>query len=260
MGWAALSDFAKTESFGIFLGAFFGAFFAFAFTRLGTLRDRLFARKQKHRTALVGIEKQGNEYQNFIGDNLFVANDYITIAKECVSNNQSFLYFNELHELPIDKSLGLALGNIDLVNDLFSLEASVVKVNSSMRSLNKYIATMEQAFVNKNIHIGAYLTNVQSIMSKFAEIQIFLHDLETENKDLMARTRVLIKSGDRSFYTLLLGRVMRKKFTKRQLEQVPSELKKLNEEIDETKSTDRKRIDKLLKLTEKGSKERNRYL
>ncbi len=248
-----LLDILRSVSFGIFLSAFLGAFFAFLFTRFGTLADKLFTRKQKHRTALVGIEKQGNEYQNFIGDNLFVINDYVTIANKNIANEQPFLYFNELHELPIDKTLATKLGNLDMVNDLFSIEASVVKINSSIRSLNRFREMMEQAFINKNIDLATYLANIKILIAKLAEIAVFLNDLEEENKNLVAKARVLIHKGNKSFYIFLLGRIMKKKFTKRQLKKIPLELKKLNEEIEETKSTDRKRIDKLLELIE-GSK------
>lgn len=249
-----LHDILKSVSFGIFLSAFLGAFFAFLFTRFGTLADKLFARKQKHRTALVGIEKQGNEYLNFIGDNLFVVNDYVAIANKNIASKQPFLYFNELHELPIDKTLASKLGNLDMVNDLFSLEASIVKINSSIRSLNRFREMMEQAFINKNIDLATYLANVRILVAKFAEIAVFLNDLEDENRKLIAKARVLIHKDNKSFYIFLLGRVMKKKFTKRQIKKIPLELKKLNEEIDKTKSTDRKRIDKLLELIE-GDKE-----
>lgn len=249
-----LSDLIQSESFGIFLSAFLGAFFAFLFTRFGTFADRLFARKQKHRTALVGIEKQGNEYQNFIGDNLFVVNDYVTIANKSVAEAQPFLYFNELHELPIDKTLATKLGNLDMINDLFDLEASVVKINSSIRSLNRFRETMEQAFINKNIELPAYLINVKSIITKHTEIAVFLNDLEKENKSLISKARVLIKASDNSFYTFVLTRVMKKKFTKSQLKKIPAELAELNKEIAKTKSTDRKRIDKLLNLMDAKGK------
>lgn len=55
----ALSDLVTTQSLGIFASAFLGAFFAFMFTRIGTLVDRLFTRKQKHRTGELakGIRK-----------------------------------------------------------------------------------------------------------------------------------------------------------------------------------------------------------
>ena len=250
MSTETLHDILKSVSFGIFLSAFLGAFFAFLFTRFGTLADKLFIRKQKHRTALVGIEKQGNEYQNFIGDNLFIVNDYVTIANKNIVNKQPFLYFNELHELPIDRTLVTKLGNLDMVNELFSLEASVAKINGSIRSLNRFREMMEQAFINKNIDLATYLANIETFIAKLAEIAVFLNDLESENKNLIAKARVLIHRDNKSFYIFLLGRVMKKKFTKRQLKKVPSELEKLNKEIEETKSTDRKRIDKLLELIE----------
>ena len=246
--YSILHDLSRLESLGIFLSAFLGAFFAFLFTRFGTLVDRLFSRRQKHRTGLVAIEKQGNEYQNLIGDNLFVVKDYTDIANRQLADKQPFIYFNELHELRIDKEIDFMLGNIDMVNELFSFEASVIKINSSIRSLNRFMSLMQDAFVNKNIDLETHLINVEIILSKLAEITIFLTDLERENQALIAKSRVLIKSNDRSLYAFLLRRVMKKNFTKSQIKQFPAELKTLKEEVEETKTTDRKRIDELLKL------------
>jgi hypothetical protein len=47
---------------------------------------------------------------------------------------------------------------------------------------------------------------------------------------------------------------MKKKYTERQIIQFPAELKKLEQEIEETKTTDRKRIDRLLELLEDDKK------
>jgi hypothetical protein len=246
--FAALPDLIQTESFRILLAAFLGAFFAYLFTRLGALADRLFARRQKHRTGLVLIEKQGNEYQNFIGDNLFVINDYTKIAKRRLAEKAPFLYFNELHELPIDKEVYLKLGNIDMVNELFNLEASVEKINSSVRSLNRFMSLIQDAFINKNIDLGTYFANVEVILFKFAEIAVFLNDLEKENKELIAKSRVLIRSNNSSLYVFLLGRVLKKKITEKERKQFPKELDKLEKEIEETKSNDLTRIAKLLEL------------
>lgn len=251
---ASLHNLVTTKYFGIFLSAFLGAFFAYLFTRIGTLADRLFNRKQKHRTGLVAIEKQGNEYQNYIGDNLFVADDYIKIAKRRLTDKKPFIYFNELHELPIDKKIYPMIGNIDMVNELFSLEASVAKINSSIRSLNRFMGLIQDAFINQKIDLATYLVNVKIMIEKFAEITVFLHDLEEENKKLIAKTRVLLKTSNHSFYIFLLSKLMRKKFTKRQTKRFPLELKKLNKEIEDTKSNDRKRIDKLLQAIEENKK------
>lgn len=144
------------------------------------------------------------------------------------------------------------LGNIDMVNDLFSLEASVVKINSSIRSLNKFLTLMQDAFINKNIDLQTYLINAEILIGKLAEIALFLNDLEKENKDIIAKSRVLMKSQETSIYVFLLRRIMRKKYSKRQLKQFPVELKKLSKEIEEIKSTDRKRIDNLLKEINKS--------
>lgn len=238
----------KSASFGIFLSAFLGAFFAFLFTRFGTLADKLFVRRQRHRTALVGIEKQGNEYQNLIGDNLFIINDFITIANKNLDDELPFLYFNELHELPIDKKLVNGLGNLDMINNLFNLEANVIKINSSINSLNKFRGVMEHAFINKNIDLPTYLANIRILILKFTEIAVFLNDLETENKNLIAKARILIDGENKSFYIFILGKVMKRNLTAKQLKKIPFELEKLDKEIEETRSTDRNRINKLLKL------------
>jgi hypothetical protein len=75
-----------------------------------------------------------------------------------------------------------------------------------------------------------------------------LNDLEKENKELIAKSRVLIRSNNSSLYVFLFGRVLKKKFTERERKQFPAELDMLKKEVEETRSKDRTRIDKLLEL------------
>lgn len=240
----------QTVLLGVLFSAFLGAFFAFLFTRVGTLADRLFARRQKHRTALVKLETQGNKYLNILGDNLFVINDFSSIAKKHVPNHQPFLYFNELHPFPIDRTITRDLGNLDIKNDLFSFEATIAKTNSSVRTVNKFLTTIQEAFINKNIDPATYFTNVHVIAEKLAELAVFMHDLEKENKVLIAKARILLYKSNKSPYILLLSRVMNKSFTEKQKQQIPKEVRELEKEIAKTSSDDRKRIDKLLELME----------
>lgn len=242
------------NSWGIFLSAFMGAFFAYLFTRIGTFADKVSQRKKKHNDALVALETQCNNFLNITGNNRFIVDDFTKIGTRNILGQQPFLYFNELHTFPIDREILKGLANIDLVNDLFSFEETISKTNNSILSVNKFLATMQEAFIGKNIDPHTYFTNIDAIIRKMAELVLFIDDLERENKELAAKSRVLIKKHNKTLYVRFLSKHLHIRFTPKQLDQVKQELKALNQEIAETSTKDRERIDKVVAQFERNKK------
>ena|SRR3989344_4052336 len=227
------------------LSAFLGAFLAFIFVRIAAFFDKIFARKIKHRDSLVALETLCNEYQNLIGDDIFIIDDFVKIAEKNLKNKQPFIYFNVLHELHFDKKIVKGLGNLELINDHFSFEASVQKINGSISATNRFYKDIKDAFIGNKIDQATYFTNIEILISKLKELKIFLEDLEDQNKDLLTKVRILIQD-ELTFYTQVLSRLLKKELTDKQRNRIPKERAKLDKEIKEIQTTDRSRIDKLL--------------
>lgn len=224
------------------ISAFLGAFIAFIFIRFTEFLDKLFKRKTKHRDALISLEKLGNEYLNTISDNIFIIDEFTKIANEKSGQLPPFIYFNELHEFKYDKTIIKGLTNLEIINDQFSFEASVEKMNSSLRSTNRFYITIRDALVSGNIDPQTYFQNVSNLIEKLLELKAFLKNLENENLDLMTKVRILIHDEE-SFYTRVLRRILKKELTYDQKMRIPGERKKLEEEIKQTEEQSRARID-----------------
>ncbi|PSO42977.1 hypothetical protein BRC19_02895 [Candidatus Saccharibacteria bacterium QS_5_54_17] len=244
-----LDEFIRSESFGISLDAFLGAFFAFLFVRIATLLDRLFARKAKHRDALVSLERLGNEYLNIIARNEFIIDDYIDIAERNLKNQQGFIYFNELHELHIEKDIIKGLGNRELLNDYFSFLASVESMNGSVAATNRFYRDIKNAYISKQIDQETYFKNIERFIEGVKELKAYLRNLEEGNKYLIAKARILL-NDERTFYNRLLGRILKKKLTEEQRNRVHDELQQLNSEIETTRKESREETEKILEEIE----------
>lgn len=236
--------FTQSEVSAQFSGAFMGALFAFLFVRLGDALTKVYERKLKHYNALVRLEQQLNTYLNRISDNLFVINDFITQSDEIIKKGKPVIYFNVLHEFAVDKEIGLELHNLDLINQLFSFEAGVEKMNHSIASTNRFHSDIKTAFIEKNIDFDTYKNNIGLMCGKVDELKRFLIGLEQECKELGAVTRLLM--CDKPFFTRLSHLFLKKRISERTRKEVPDEIERLESEISSTQKESKERIDSLL--------------
>jgi len=226
--------------------AFMGAFFAFLFMRISDALTRIYERQVKHYNALVKLEHICNKYLNLISDNIFVIDDFIKITQqEAIQSNKPFIYFNVLHEFSIDKEITLNLINLELINEVFSFEVGIDKMNSSIGAVNRFYSDIKDAFLQKNIDFGTYKVNIQILIEKLKELKSFLLELEKENKQIAAKTRILIK--DKPILTRLVCFISKKRFTDEMKREIPKELKKLETEIEINKEKSKTKIKEVLK-------------
>ena len=216
------------------IGAFAGAFFAFLFVRIGDALTRLYDRQKKNYNGLVRLEYLCNEYLNQISDNVFVIDDFSKIATESMAKNEPFVYMNTLHEFIIPKDLLLDLANIDLINEVFSFYADTEKMNHSIATVNRFYSEIKDAFIQQKIDYATYKTNMTIGLAKMAELRKFLLGLDQETKTMAAMTRLLSK--DKPFLTYLIHLSSREYLSKGIKNKVPGEVKKLEAEIEATKT------------------------
>ena len=215
-------------------GAFAGAFFAFLFVRIGDALTRFYDRQKKSYNGLVRLEYLCNEYLNRISDNVFIIDDFSKIATDSMAKNEPFIYMNTLHEFIIPKDILLDLANIDLINEVFSFYADTEKMNHSIATVNRFYSEIKDAFVQQKIDYGTYKTNVSIGLAKMTELRKFLLGLDQETKKMASTTRLLSK--DKPFLTYLIHLSSREYLSKRIKNKVPSEIKKLEAEIEATKA------------------------
>lgn len=169
------------------LSAFMGALFAFLFVVLGKLFAEIYSRNKRHRNALVEAEYVLNEYLGINYDNVFLINGFIEAI------NRNFVCTNHFTKLEINKSVLLNLYNIDLINDLHTLNIDIYKTNESLETATSWYNKINESFLDKKMIKEDYDINLKQISEKFQTLKIFLESLEEKIIIVQAKIRVLLK-------------------------------------------------------------------
>lgn len=233
------------KNFETLIGGFAGAFFAFLFLRTGEALTKIYERQNKHYNALITLERLCNRYLNVISNNIFVINDFTTLAKKALEENKPFIYFNVLHEFSLDEEITLNLLNLDLINDVFSFEMGIDKMDNSISTTNRFYSEIKSAFIQKSIDFETYKVNVHILVGKLSELKAFLVDLEKENKEIVARARILMK--DKPLFTSLIHILSKKKYPRGIENKTLQEIKELDKEIEQVRVANQTRINGVLK-------------
>jgi len=220
--------------------AFSGAFFAFLFLRLSEFFSKLYQRQVQHYNSLVILETQLNEIGGIIHDNLYILPNFIKVI---TSGN---VYFNNLRPIPIDKNHYTNLYDLIILNELFSYNYQVRKINDDMETACLGYQDIKNALIEKNITSADYLINSTSISTNLKQIEIFLTELEIATVKLLARIRVQMRY-DKPLGTKLQFFFIHSYGAKLKKEEIEKEAKKLNKEIEETKTESQKEINEILK-------------
>ncbi|MFH0972828.1 MAG: hypothetical protein V1768_02435 [Patescibacteria group bacterium] len=231
------------------VGAFMGAFFAFLFIRIGDISTKIYERNKLHHNTLVKIELLFNNYQNIINDNIFIIDKFIEIAEKCISQNQPFVYYNKLHQFPAHKELLLDLRNIDLINEIFTFQIDIDKMNSSMQTATDLYSSMSQALTSGAMNVGAYNVNIKDLIKKYKVLKAYLKALENDNIKIVATIRILLEQKTFSNYFISLPA---QRYPKNLKEKVDKEIKKVHGEIEVIREQSQKRINEILSNHEKS--------
>lgn len=227
--------------------AFLGAFLAFIFVRLGDFFKSYSDRTTKNHSSLIKLEHALNALLTSLDDNIFIIERFETVYKkytEVPSSNQVFLWANKLHPVERYDETILNLLNIDLINELFSLNIGLKKLNDSMDTLNTAYSESKDALISKRIDSENYLENMARIHEDMINLKLFLEHSIEDTIQALAAVRVLAKNRPLIGYLLrtLAGRKYDKTFDHKKL----TEVAMLRTEIDRTKSESQKRIDEIL--------------
>jgi len=155
--------------------------------------------------------------------------------------------------IPYDESLLDDLININFVNDYFTFLVDIKRVNQDFETLeNMYEEVKKYYFVYKRIDRGTYEHNLSVCLENIEYILNFLKNLYENTVQLCAKSRVLLREGEKK--TILFGIHVSNKYGENFDELVKKEVIKLKEEIEECKKKSQEEIDKLKGKTSEGKK------
>ena len=222
------------------LSAFMGAFFAFLFLRLADFLERIYKRQVKHYNSLVILETQLNELGGIIHDNIYL----IPFFRDAITSGN--IYFSKLRQLPIDRSHYESLHDIDFINDLFTFNYQLRKINDDIDSLADGYVDIKNAYIQHHIEKQDYLINAQISADLLTALEAFLGDMEERTVQLMAKARLMARK-DMPLGTKIARWFIHTSGSKLKKKEVDKEAKKLLKEIEETKTQSQKEIEEVIK-------------
>ena len=202
------------KAFHALVGAFAGAFFAYLFFRFGDAMKKLYDRKEKNHTSLVRLQHHFNDCLSTTSDNLFVADNCISIfTDERFKSGNHPIYMNVFHPYKIDTELLIGLTNIDLINEISSLNDGLKKTNESLATIDRAYSQIRDAFISKTISESDYLENARQTRDRCIQIRPFLIQMKEDIVRLFAVTTLLTKNPP--FFIRVTLALVRTKYPKK---------------------------------------------
>jgi hypothetical protein len=205
-----------------FIGAFSGAFFAFIFGIISYRIIKRYERFIQHKGALVQLERLLNEHIDLSGLNRTVALN----TQSLLSSHH--LTRNRFVDLPLQKELNTSLGSLEIANKYFSYERSITRINIDTQSLNYTLLRFEDVMIGGGV---LEAENWYYVTGAIAQIPGYMNKIEVETRELLALVRINIArlSGKGIWY----ANINKKWDVSVTEEELRSEMKKLNAEIND---------------------------
>lgn len=244
--FSSLFSAQSTKFLENFQGAFLGAFFAFLFIRIGEALTKIYERHSKNNLAIVQLQHHFNDCLTLITDNMHLIDIFLEVINTTETKpNEPIIYTSQLHPVPIKRDLLVALINVDFINEVFSINVRLRKLNDSMQTVNSSYAQTKKAFIEKHINVQTYNANVVSLKPDLETFKRFLSALRDEIVKMIAASRILIK--DEPVLSKIIGLTFKSRYTKSFKNKLPEEIKRLRKEIEEIAKESRENIERIKK-------------
>lgn len=169
------------------VSAFAGALFAFLFVRLADFLDAIYKRQKLHYNSLVTLETQLNEIGTIMHDNLYIMPNFRRVI---LTGN---VYFNNLHTVFIDKSHYEKLYDIQLLNELFSYNYQLRRINDDIETITNGYNELKSVLFQTN-NLDHYKANTKLMAEQLQILEAFIKDIQEQTIKLWARIRVQIRN------------------------------------------------------------------
>ena len=238
--WSAWKD-TDLEAFRALVGGFSGAFFAYLFVRFGDALKKVYDRKELNHTALVKLQHYFNDCLNTTSDNLFIVNDCQGVFTEARRAGPEVpIYMNSFHQYQIDRQVVLSLTNVDFVNEVYSLNVGLHKMNDSLATVDRAYSHLRDAFLAKTVDPQTYKENAWQYRDRCSEIEGFLLQTKQDLIRHLSVSNLLLK--DRPFFVRVIQGLVRTTHPAGFESRVEVEQKRVEAEIEGIAAASRKRI------------------
>lgn len=229
------------EAFRALVGAFAGAFFAYLFVRFGDTLKKVYDRKEANHTALVKLQHYFNDCLSTTSDNVFVVDNCVDIfTKERLASEEVPIYMNSFHQYQINKDTVVKLTNLEFLNEVFSLNESLRKMNDSLVTIDNSYSQLRNSYLASTLSAPTYKNNALRYRDRCIEIKGFLLQLNDDLIRLFAAANILLQ--DRPFLTRVILSIVRTKYPKNFGFRLQAEKERVTSEIESHAKASAKKI------------------
>ncbi|MDO8413935.1 MAG: hypothetical protein Q7S51_09135 [Gallionellaceae bacterium] len=219
------------DAFRSIVGAFAGAFFAYLFVRFGDALKKVYDRKETNHTALVKLQHYFNDCLNTTGDNVFIVKNCVDcFTDERLTSAEVPIYMNNFQQYFINRDVVTQLTNVDFLNEVYSLNMSLHKMNDSLATIDRSYSQLRESYLAKNIDVGTYKTNAQKYRNRCVEINSFLLQTKDDLTRLFAVANLLLQ--DPPFLVRIIRALVRTTYPKNFSIRLQVEKERVTTEID----------------------------
>lgn len=196
-GFFIVARTADSRTYYLMVSAFLGAFFSFLFVRAAEGLSTIYKRRAKAYSALVRLQHNLNGAIGIIDDNVYLAESFISTAlREAQDKSRIYASTNRLSALPVNTEVVLELTNVDLINDLFSYNVSLRKLNDSVATVSRLYERTIEAIMDQPADeqaLESYWSNMDRVVDGMKRILAHLRQVRKETISILAKVRVLAR-------------------------------------------------------------------
>ena len=247
----ASTDSQISEGMKLSLSALLGAIASYIFIQYSEFLKKIDTAKAKHQRALNLLEVKLNNQLNWVSDIEFNLQNHCILIEKAITRQVELAYDASSYSEPISIAAEiLDVNNLDYKNQLLSLNIGYEKINSDITSMHTgYKFMLDQAISNPE-HRESYVKGLPHHLANVKMLIKFTERSSEKTKDALAACRILSRDTKN-----LLSKISRyfiihsnpNKF----LDQINSEKKILENEIESTITNAQKEINEIEKQLNK---------
>jgi hypothetical protein len=184
----------------------------------------------EHYNGLVHLEYSLNEMMDVCEQNVSRVDEAIRRCHDLASMPaMPELIPLSFRSVPVDKNVLLLLSNIDLINEVFGLNAELQRVNDTLSTLENAMARVATWMAEGKLGQPPYSSALGALGRALFEFQQFLKAASNHAIGVLALVRLLQR--EKPFLVRLTRLLTRSRFSKKQLAMKDREVAKIHEEV-----------------------------
>ena len=220
-----------------YIGGIIGALATYLLMRGKEISEKILARYNKHRTALVKLEQIYCENLDIIQRNIDNAEKLIKTIEDSVKINAVPLFFGKFHLIPYDKTVLIELTTIDFMNDVLSLNIDYARTNSDMDTIVNIYEKLTPFLIQQE--------NAEPFLNDLKKLKKFVESIDVTTEEMLAKVQTLLKFKSPILIRFIGLFMQRKGYNKKFNKMYPEVLERVKKGRAEVARESKERLEKI---------------